>query len=72
MDVIMLLYNLLEYSVNYSKAFESLWQNYRVELALDNGGAKWNFPGNHFLFICKVKIRRKNVADSNAKDVEIR
>ena len=39
MDVMMLLYNLLEYSDNYSKAFESLWQNYRVELALDNGSA---------------------------------
>ena len=30
-----------------------------------------NFPGNHFLFICKVKITRKNVADSNAKDAEM-
>ena len=67
----MLLYNLLEYSDNYSKAFESLWQNYRVELALDHGGAISNFPGNHFLFICRVKITRKNVADNNAKDVEI-
>ena len=29
----MLMYNLIEYSYNYSKTSESLWQYYRNELA---------------------------------------
>ena len=32
LDVVMLMYNLLEYSKNYSKTSDSLWNYYRDEL----------------------------------------
>ena len=37
-DVIMPMYNLIEYSNNYSNTSGSLWQYYRDELALINAG----------------------------------
>ena len=37
-DVVMLMYNLIEYSDAYSKTSESLWQYYRDEPALDDNG----------------------------------
>ena len=39
----MLTYNLIEYSDNYSKTSGSLWQYYRDEPALTDGGAIANF-----------------------------
>ena len=35
-DVVMSMYNLIEYSNIYSKTSQSLWQYYRNEPALDN------------------------------------
>ena len=32
LDIVMIMYNLLEYSQNYSKTFASLWNYYRDEL----------------------------------------
>ena len=32
MDIVMLMYNLIEYSCNYSKTFRSFWQYYKDEL----------------------------------------
>ena len=37
-DVVMLMYNLIEYSDNYLKACESLWQYCRGQTFLDNAG----------------------------------
>ena len=37
------MYNLIEYSDNYSKASGSLWQYYRDESALTNAGTIKNF-----------------------------
>ena len=37
-DVVMSIYNLIEYSDNYSKTSESLWQYYRDEPALTDAG----------------------------------
>ena len=38
------MYNLIEYSNNYSKALGRLWQYYRDEPALNNSGAIIDFP----------------------------
>ena len=37
-DVVMPVYNLIDYSVNYSKTFGSLWQYYRDEPFINNNG----------------------------------
>ena len=62
-DIVMSMYNLIEYSDNYSKTSGSLWQCYRDE------------PNDTLAdsesFKCKVKITGKTPAASNTKDVEI-
>ena len=56
-DVIKQIYNLIEYSDNYSKTSGSLWQRYRDEPALnDVNGTLTDFPGNSALFKFKQKI----------------
>ena len=59
-DIIMRIYNLIEYSDNYSKPSRSLWQYYRDEPFLDNNnGAITDFPAdnnNIALFNFKTKI----------------
>ena len=61
-DIVMPLYNLLEYSDNYAKTSGSLWQYYRDE------------PNNHLadseLFNSKIKITGKTPAAGNEKVVE--
>ena len=62
-DIVMPMYNLIEYSDNYAKTSGSLWQFYRDE-------------PNHNLansesFKFKVKITGKTPAADNEKDVEI-
>ena len=57
------MYNLIEYSDNYVKKCESLWQYYRDE------------PNNNLAdsepFKSKIKITGKTPNDCNEKDVEI-
>ena len=57
-DVIRSMYNLIEYSDNYSKTSGSLWQYYRDEPALTDAGAITNFHAadNSALFKFKQKI----------------
>ena len=50
------MYNLIEYSDNYSKASGSLWQQYRNKSASNNAGTPDNFPGSSALFKYKQKI----------------
>ena len=45
-DVVMPMYNLIEYSDAHSKASGSLWQCYRDEPAIDANGNIIDFPGN--------------------------
>ena len=61
-DIVMPMYNLIEYSNNYSKTSGSLWQYYRDE---PNGNLA-NFESFKF----KVKITGKTPAADNEKDVE--
>ena len=62
-DIVMPMYNLIEYSDNYSKKSGSLWQYYKDD-PNDN-------IGNSESFKSKVKITRKTPDDGNTKDVEI-
>ena len=64
-DIVMPMYNLIEYSDNYAKTSGSLWQYFRDE------------PNNHDdmdeseLFKSKLKITGKTPNNGNGKDVEI-
>ena len=62
-DIVMPMYNLIEYSDNYSKTSGSLWQYYKDDPNDNLTGSK--------SFKCKVKITGKTHADGNTKDVEI-
>ena len=55
------MYNLTEYSSNYSKTSGSLWQYYRHKLLLTNSGALENYPGNSALFKFKQKVTGSTV-----------
>ena len=62
-DILMSMYNLIEYSDNYSRTSASLWQYYKDD------------PNNIITksesFKSKVKITGKTPATGNTKDVEI-
>ena len=62
-DIIMPMYNLIEYSNNYVKTIGSLWQYFRDE-PNDN-------LANSQSFKSKIKITGKTPAAGNVKDVEI-
>ena len=62
-DVVMPMYNLIEYSDNYSKTSGSLWQYYKDEPNENLANSK--------SFKSKVKITGKSPDDGNTKDVEI-
>ena len=57
-DIMMLMYNLIEYSDNYSKTSGSLWQYCKDIPAVDNNNAIVNFAENNFTdsFNFEVKI----------------
>ena len=54
-DVVMAMYNLIEYIGNYSKISGSLWQYYRDEPFIDNNRAIIDIPHhlNNISFNCK-------------------
>ena len=62
-DIAMPMYNLIEYSDNYSKTSESLWQYYKDD-PNDNIADSESFKS-------KVKITGKTPINGNTKDVEI-
>ena len=62
-DIVMSMYNLIEYSNNYAKTSGSLWQCYRDE-------PNMNLANSESVKF-KVKITGKNPANDNEKDVEI-
>ena len=55
-DVVIPMYNLTEYSDNYSKTSGSLWQYCIDEPALNHAGALDDFPDNSASFKFKQKI----------------
>ena len=62
-DIVMPMYNLIEYNDNYSKISGSLWQYYRDEPNDDLADSE--------SFKSKIKITGKTPAAGNEKDVEI-
>ena len=62
-DIVMPMYNLIEYSDNYAKTSGSLWQYFRDEPDDD--------LENSESFKSKIKITGKTPDDGNEKDVEI-
>ena len=55
-DLVMAMYNLIEYSDNHSKASGSLWNYYRDQTALKDAGAINDLRGNSASFKFKQKI----------------
>ena len=71
LDIVMPMYNLIEYINNYLKESGSLWQYYRDEPTSDNNGNITNFLGNSVLLKTKVKITGNTPADGNTKVAKI-
>ena len=57
------MYNLIEYSDNYSKTSKSLWQYYKDKPVLA-AAAVANFPGNSASFKFKKQIAGKEMLKS--------
>ena len=70
-DIVMLMYNLIEYSNNYSKIYGSLWQ-YCKDIPAVNNNAIVNFAENNLTdsFNFKVKMASQT-GDNGTKNVEI-
>ena len=62
-DIVMPMYNLIEYSNNYAKTSGSLWQYYRDDSK--------DILANSESFKSNLKITGKTTAAGNTKDVEI-
>ena len=71
-DIVMPMYNLIEYSDNHSKTSGSLWQYCKDIPAVNNDNAVVNFNDNNLTdsFKFKVKITRQT-GDDGTKNVEI-
>ena len=72
-DVVIPMYNLIDYSDAYSKVSVSFWQYYVDEPALDNNGNIIDFPddnNNSTSFKFKQKITGQT-GNGGTKDVEI-
>ena len=54
-------YNLIEYSDNYSKTSGSLWQCYRDEPSVNDDIVINNFTGNNAWFKFKQKITKQEL-----------
>ena len=72
LDIVMNMYNLIEYSDNYSKTSGSLWQYCKDIPAVDNNNTIVNFTENNLTgsFNFKAKIIGQ-AGDDGAKSVEI-
>ena len=66
------MYNLIEYSDNYSKTSGSLWQYYRYEPFINNNGVIIDVPDDfdNASFISKQKITGQ-IGGNGTKDVQI-
>ena len=72
-DVVMPMYNLIEYSDAYLKTSGHFWEYYRDEPALDNNGNITDFPDDNndsALFKLKQKITGQT-GNGGTKDIEI-
>ena len=65
------MFNLIEYSVNYSKSGASFWQYQRGKPAVNDDGNVVAIPGNSASFTFKEKVTAKTNNDCT-KDVVLR
>ena len=72
-DIVMPMYNLIEYSDNYSKSSGSLWKYCKDIAAVNNNGVIVNFNGDNDTdsFNFKAKITGETNDDGEINDVEI-
>ena len=73
-DIVMPMYNLIEFSDNYSKTSGSLWHHYRDESFLNTNGVVAHLPAdqnNSTLFKFKTKIASRTEIDGT-KTVKVR
>ena len=72
-DIVMPMYNLIEYSDNYSKTSRSLWQYFQDILAVNNNGDIVDFNGAYVtdLFNIKAKIAGQTDDDGEINNVQI-
>ena len=72
-DIVMPMYNLIEYSDNYSKSSGSLWKYCKDIAAVNNNGVIVNFNGDNDTdsFNFKAKITGETNDDGDINDVEI-
>ena len=71
-DIVMPMYNLIEYSDNYSKASGSLWQYCEDMPAIDNNNAIVNFTNNNLTETFNFKVKMPGqTGDNGTKNVEI-
>ena len=72
-DIVMPMYNLIEYSDNYSKTSGSLWQYCKETPAVNNAGNIEDFNGANVTdsFNFKTKITGQTVTDNDNGGVEI-
>ena len=71
-DIVMPMYNFVEYSDVYLKASGGLWQYYKPEPALDNNNNISDFPANN-RYIIPLKFKqqiRGQTGNCGTKDVE--
>ena len=71
-DIVMPMYNLIEYSNNYSKTYGSLWQYFKDNAVNDNGNIV-ELNGNNSIdsFNSKAKITDQTGNNGRIDDVEI-
>ena len=71
-DIVMSMYNLIEYSNNYSKTFGSLWQYCKDIPAVDNNNAIVNFTDNNLTDSLNFKVKMTGqTGDDGTKNIEI-
>ena len=74
-DMVVPMYNLIEYKDNYSKTSGSLWQYCKDIPAVDDNGAIVDFNGANstdpFNFKTKITTNHKNLQKQNNKDLFI-
>ena len=55
LDVVLSMYNLVEYSNDYSKTSKTLWQYSRYDLAANDNGAFFKFVANNNNSLFNIK-----------------
>ena len=70
-DIVMPMYNLIQYSENYSKTFGSLWQYCKEIPAVNNNGAIVDFDGTNVTDSFNFKTKITGQTDANNNDGNI-